>query len=140
MIVDEGMGWSYSPQYPRANPPFSNINDMLKHTQREFWAVNMGKPPAFDPVRETEYLVKGDLVDAEKDEVLRYAASTYDSQSDRIYPGMAGDGPRILNFAPLLQLEEIRLNELVKNLLRICEESLAAPVEIEFAVTLEPGK
>ena len=37
----------------------------------------MGKPPAYDPVRETEYLVRGSLPDAEEDGTLRLTASTW---------------------------------------------------------------
>ena len=32
----------------------------------------MGKPPAYDPVSEVEYLVHADLKDAEADDTLRY--------------------------------------------------------------------
>ena len=46
-------------------------SDMLKQTQTEFWAVNMGKPPAYDPIKETEYMVTGDLAEAETDGVLQ---------------------------------------------------------------------
>ena len=49
-IVDGGLTWSYSPAQPRATPPYSSVRDLLRQTQVEFWAVNMGKPPAYDPV------------------------------------------------------------------------------------------
>jgi hypothetical protein len=96
----------------------------------------MGKPPAFDPVRETEYLFKASLVDAERDGTLQYVASTYDPRSDRLSPGIGGPGPRALNFAPILVLEQVRLNALIKDLLRICEDAVGDPVEIEFAMNL----
>jgi hypothetical protein len=38
----------------------------------------------------------------------------------------------------LLVLEEYALNDLLKALLRLCQETLGAPVEIEFAVTFPP--
>ncbi len=139
-IVDGGKSWSYSPAYPRANPPYGSVGDLLKATQINFWAVNMGKPPAYDPVKETEYLIKAGLMEAEEDGCLRYIASTYHDQSDRLYPGTGYKGPRALTFAPLLSLEEIPLNNLLKTLLKISEEALGAPVEIEFAMTFEPGK
>ncbi len=41
-IVDGGMTWSYSPAYPQATPPYSSVRDLLRQTQLEFWAVNMG--------------------------------------------------------------------------------------------------
>ena len=69
-IVDGGVAWSYSPAWPRAGPPFASARDTLGQTQTAFWAVNMGRPPAHDPIRETEYLVRGDLRDAERDGTL----------------------------------------------------------------------
>ena len=134
-IVDGGITWSYSPAYPRATPPYGSVRDMLRQTQVEFWAVNMGRPPAYDPLSETEYLVKCGLPLAEEDERLRYVASTYDAASDRLTMGVGIRGPRVLNFAPLLVLEEYALNDLLRALLRACQEEMGAPVEIEFALT-----
>jgi hypothetical protein len=136
-IVEGGVTWTYSPAYPRASPPFASPRDALDQTQVDFWAVNMGKPPEYDPIAETEYLVRGTLADAEEDGALGYAASTYDPQSDRLHMGLRPGGPRVLNFAPLLSLDDLPLNRLVRRLLAICGDALQAPVEIEFAVTTD---
>jgi hypothetical protein len=138
-IVDGGITWSYSPAYPQQTPPYGSIGDLMKQTQVEFWAVNMGRVPAYDPVVETEFLVKGSLQDAEEDEVLRFLASTYDARSDRLSMGVGIRGPRALTFSPLLVLEEYRLNDLLRTLLAGCAEALGGPVEIEFAVTFPEG-
>jgi hypothetical protein len=138
-IVDGGVCWTYSPAHPRATPPLGAITDWLKGTQTDFWAVNMGKPPAFDPIRETEYLINANLNDAEYDGTLRRIASTYDPRSERIVMGTGVAGPRVLTFAPLLVLNDMPLNELIRELLKLCEEKLGAPVEIEFAVAFPPG-
>jgi len=140
IIVDEGIAWSYSPSYPRANPPYNSIDELMKQTQTHFWSVNMGELPFYDPAKETEYLVKLDLNEAQKDKTLKFLASSYDRQSDRIYPGPSSTGPNILNFAPLLVMNQIPLNDLIKKLLKICEEGVNSPVEIEFALTLDPDK
>jgi hypothetical protein len=88
-IVDGGTSWSYSPAFPRSNPPYGTVRDLLKQTQSSFWAVNMGKPPAYDPINEGEYLLKADLDAAEADGTLLHIASTYDSESDRLVMGIA---------------------------------------------------
>jgi hypothetical protein len=137
-IVDGGVTWSCSPAQPRATPPYSGVRDLLRQTQVQFWAVNMGKPPAYDPVHEAEYLVQSPVADAEEDGTLRLVASTYDAGSDRLSMGVGVRGPRALTFAPLLVLEEYALNDLLKALLKLCQEALGAPVEIEFAVTFPP--
>jgi hypothetical protein len=136
-IVDDGISWSYSPAYPRSNPPYNSINDLLRQTQKHFWIVNMAKIPQYDPVKETEYLLKLEIDQAEKDETLKFLASTYDPASDRIYPGVSSNGPRLLNFAPVLQMNAIPLNDLIRIVLDLAGESLNNPVEIEFAVTLD---
>jgi hypothetical protein len=133
-IVDGGRSWTYSPAWPRASPPYASPGDLLDQTQRDFWAVHMGRPPAYDPVSETEYLVKGELADAEADGTLRLAASTYDPGSDRLAIGTGARGVRLLNFAPLLVHDELPFNAALRELLALFAEASAAPVEIEFAL------
>jgi Pyruvate phosphate dikinase, AMP/ATP-binding domain len=135
-IVDGGMAWSYSPTYPKSIPPFNSINDLLRQTQTTYWAINMEKITVYDPIKETEYMVEVKLKDAELDGTLPLLASTYIPNRDRIVPGTGPDGPRILNFAPILQLNDFPLNNMVKSLLQICEEAVGTAVEVEFAVTL----
>jgi hypothetical protein len=138
MIVDGGKSFTYSPAFPRANPPYKSIGDLLKQSQNEFWAVNMGRPPEHDPIKETEYMVRCSLEDSEKDGTLKFSASTYSPQDDRITIGIGGRGPRIASFAPILQYNQVPLNALLKNLLKLCENVMGREVEIEFAVTLDP--
>jgi hypothetical protein len=133
-IVDGGKAWCYSPRYPSAPPPYNTLRELLRNTQTEFWAVNMGRTVEYDPTRETEYLVKLELDEAEKTGNLDSLASTYDNESDRIYTGIYGKGPRLINFAPILQANEIALNPLVTSLMLAAEECLGEKVEIEFAL------
>jgi hypothetical protein len=135
-IVDGGRTWTYCPAFPQAKPPYASNEDMLKQTQNEFWCINMGKPPGYAPIQETEYLLQGHLAHAEEDGVLAEIASTYDPQFDRLTIGTGSRGPRVLNFAPMLQIRDIPVNDLVRHLLRICEEAFANPVEIEYAVNI----
>jgi hypothetical protein len=136
-IVDGGRTWTYCPAHPRSKPPFGSMKELLAQTQTQYWSVNMGKPPAYDPIGETEYLFEGDLGHAEEDGILRELASTYDPQSDRLTLGTGTRGARVLNFAPILELNDIPLNDIVRNLLAACEDELGNPVEIEFAVNID---
>ncbi|MFC2103126.1 PEP/pyruvate-binding domain-containing protein [Bacteroidota bacterium] len=139
-IVDGGISWVYSPDLPKESPPYANVGELLKQTQTEFWSVNMGKAPAYDPINETEFMNQYNITEAEKDETLRYVVSTYLAESGRLSIGVGSPGPRVLNFGYLLVLNDIPLNNLIKNLLAICEEALDSPVEIEFAVTFNPTR
>jgi hypothetical protein len=139
-IVDGGVCWSYSPGHPKVDPPFASVEELVHGTQTEFWAVNMGEAPAYEPLKETEYLVLENFTLAERDGALRYLASTYSPLSGRLYIGTVFDGPRVLTFAPLLVLEEIPFNSMVGDILQCCQAELGKPVEIEFAMTFEPHR
>ena len=136
-IVDGETSWTYSPAHPNLNPPVTT-SDLLKYSQTRFWAVNLGKPPAFDPVKETEFLVQCDLADADLDGTLVKVASTYSPESDRIVMGIGRPGPRVLDFAPIIRMDDIPLTGLVRTLLTSCEKELNTEVEIEFALDIDP--
>jgi hypothetical protein len=138
-IVDGGRSWSYSPAHPRVAPPHASVDELIDETQREFWAVNMGRSIASDATSEDEYLTKAGLAEAEVDGVLSWLASTYDPASDRMAPGVGSHGVRVLNFAPVLGHGEPPLNDAVRALLAAFEEATGSAVEIEFALTLPVG-
>lgn len=139
-VVDGGICWSYSPVKPKIQPPFGSVNDLMKNTQKEFWAVYMGQIKNYNPLKETEYMLTYNLSDAEYDGTLNFVASTYDAASDRVNPGTYNPGPRIINFAPILSLNVIPLNKLILKVLKICEEKFKTAVEIEFALSLDKNK
>jgi hypothetical protein len=136
-VVDEGVAWSYSPSYPQANPPYNSVRDLLKQTQTRFWAINMGEPPAYDPIKETEYMARYNLADAESDGTLTFVASTYSVADERIVMGTRIPGARVLDFGPILKGGQVPLNDALRKLLKACEETLGCTVEVEFAVTLD---
>lgn len=137
-IVDGGVSWAYSPAFPKLNPPFANSGELMKNTQTKFWAVNMGQTAVYDPTKEDEYMISETLESAEADDTLNFTASTYNAASDRIYPGIGSEGPRIINFAPILINRTPPLNDVINELLKISREAAGAEVEIEFAVDLNP--
>lgn len=139
-IVDGEKMWVYSPAYPERPPPFKSPQELLDETQNEFWVVHMGEPPVYNPIKETEYLRKLNLTAAEQDGTLHHLASTYDLETGRLSIGTGVRGPRVLNFAPLLSMNEIPLNRLISEILVRCEQTMGCPVEIEFAATFDPHR
>ncbi len=135
-IVEGGNPWPYSPAYPSSPPPYNSVNDMMKNTQSYCWGINMDTIKEYNPISESEYLIKLTLQEAEYDNSLKYSASTYDPYSDRLDSGISGKGPRIITFAPILQNKEILLNDLLLDLMKISCAGIESQVEIEFAVTI----
>lgn len=136
-IVDGGVSWTYAPTFPRHQPPYGSVRDLIRNSQTAFWAVNMGPAPPYDPINEAEYLLHASLADAEQDDALRFLASTYVAESDRLTIGTGHNGPRVLTFAPILDLEDMPLNKVVRRLIAASKEAVGSDVEIEFAVTLD---
>lgn len=134
-IVDGGLSWTYSPQDPSQSPPFGSVSEILKNTQTEFWHIILSEPEEFDPINETEFMRLSSITAAEEDSSLGMSASTV-TDSGRITPGTGTDGPRVINFAPLLNLDLLPVNDMVKDLLKVCENKFNTPVEIEFAITI----
>jgi hypothetical protein len=135
-IVDGGIVWSYCPVYPKSPPPFGDPRDIMNSTQTTFWTVNLNPVTDYDPTKETEFLSIHNLQEADYDNVLSHIASTYDSRSNKIVMGVGADGPRIINFMPILYMNEFKFNDLIKKVLQISEEAFKSPVEIEFAAKI----
>lgn len=133
-VVDGGPVWTVCPSYPRSPPPLSGIGDLLKNTQRRFWAIGMGPSSGGQALGEAEYLVEGDLSDADYDDTLGMIASTLVESSGRLQPGTGAAGTRILDFAPLLQLGLLPFAGLIRRLLALGKEEFQADVEIELAM------
>jgi hypothetical protein len=139
-IVDGGAVWSYSPAHPRIPPPYTSLRELAKNTQTRYWAVNMGQPAEYDPLHENEYLVQGELKEAEAEGSLGYVCSTFDQGSDRLVMGLSGPGPRLLDFSPILQGRIAPLTELLQALLALARERVGAEVELEFALAFDPAR
>jgi len=137
-IVDGGRCWRVTPSRPKAPPPFCGLGDRMDASQRCFWAVNMARPVTHNPLREDEHLLRAELPEAEYDDTLRHVASTYVAASDRIVPGTGSAGVRLVDFAPLLVLDQVPLARAVRELLGVCVEVLGCDVEIELALDLPP--
>ncbi len=139
-IVDGGISLRYTPAYPRILPQFGNIRDMFDHSQKEFYGIDLEHRISTAFADEDQYLVKFGIDRAEHDGTLKYLASTYSGDNDRVYDGLFGQGPRLITFAHILKNEIFPLSKILEYLLKLSEDSMGCPVEIEFAVTLGSEK
>jgi len=136
-IVDGGVSIRFTPRFPRVLPQFGTLADLLRQSQKRFWAVNMlpGAGSGSDE-DEDQFLVSGDLRAAEQDGVLDWIASTYLPGSETLVEGTTMPGPRVIDFGHVLRSSVFPLAEITGELLRIGETAMNCPVEIEFAGNL----
>ncbi|MBP7868271.1 MAG: hypothetical protein KA419_20270 [Acidobacteria bacterium] len=140
MVVDGGVALRFAPPYPHILPQFGTIDEMFENGQKEFYAVNL-KPAATSAYDdEDQFLVKLPVKQAEQDGVLTHLASTWMPDDQRFYDGIAGPGPKVVTFAPVLKMNVFPLSDILSFLLKTAEDAMGCPIETEFAVVMDPDK
>lgn len=140
-VVDGGKCVTFCPRYPRHLVQFSTAEDMLANSQSDFCAMELGSAPLEGPARNL-HEARFSLEAAEADGTLQAVGSTYSSDNHAVYDGVGRPGARIVSFAPVLKHGLFPLAAILEQLLRVGEEALGQPVEIEFAARLprRPGE
>jgi len=136
-IVDGGISYRFTPIRPKIKP-YSSTKEILNQSQMTFYAIDLSSKPNIAHREEDATLKNLSLAVAEKDGSLDFIASTYVGADDRLYPGINRDGPRVLDFSPILEFDYFPLAQILEKLLKISEVAIGSPVEIEFAVDLDP--
>jgi hypothetical protein len=137
-VVGGEKAWRFCPRYP--NLELSALGDQIKDSQDYFYAVDLeeNEKSLHDGGEET-FIQKLDIKEAEEDGNLKHLAMVYDIDNDRLSTDFSLRGPRVLNFANILKYDLVPLPRTLDILLKYFREAMGAPVEIEFALDLEPG-
>ena len=135
IVVEGGLSVRFCPKYPRMQSTGSTAQEVLKNSQKYFYALDM-KAEDREITYEDKFLKKYSLSNAEKDGTLNYLSSTYSAANDRIYDGIAREGIRLVSFAQILKNETIPLAKVLDELLQLGSWGMGTPIEIEFAVQL----
>lgn len=141
-IVEGGLTYRFCPKQPLHNLQFPTIEDLLKYSPKEFFALDLNEKFLDDGIAEDRFVKKFNLVDAEKDDTLRAVGSTYSIDNRAVYAGIDRDGPKIFSMAPILKYNVFPLPQILELLLEMGSWGTASPIEIEFAVnlTVQDGK
>jgi hypothetical protein len=128
----------FCPRYPDIVPEFSSTDLMLRSFQREAFVLDTGKQDFELSERDDVTLKKLNIADLRTDGTLDLIASTYDSDDGIVREGISEEGPLLVTFAPILKHEAFPLSPLTSDLLEVGQAGMGCPVEIEFAVDLNP--
>lgn len=135
-IVDGGLTLRFSPVYPNNVLQTGTLEFALRETQTYFNALDLCKTCFVPEVDDGFNLVKVSVQDAMQDGTLRYIASTFDVQNEIIQDGLY-EGRKIITFANILKHDVFPLADILKEVLRIAQNEMGRPIEIEFAVNLD---
>lgn len=135
-VVDGGKALSFCPKYPRQIIQFTSVEDILSNAQAEFWALELDPDAHHQAAEDSLREAKFGLDAAEKDGSLHFIGSTYSADNHAVYDGLSRRGIRIVSFAGVLKHELFPLPSILDCIQKMAEDSLARPVEIEFAVRI----
>lgn len=139
-IVDGGLTLRVCPYHPHQVLQTSEMDIALRETQTHFYALDMKNVGKDFSIDDGFNLLKLHVKEAEADGSLNFIASTYDPYDmvirDGIYPG----GRKLITFANVLQHDAFPLAKILQLVQTYGQSEMRRPVEIEFAVKLNPDK
>ncbi len=137
-IVDGGQTLRFSPRHPHSILQMSTMDFALRETQTRFYALDLKNMAETFSVDDAFNLVKLGLKDADAEGSLKYIVSTYDPYDQIIRDGYYPGGRKILSFVNILQHDVFPLADTLDQILR-WQQEMGRPVEIEFAVNMDPS-
>ena len=129
----------FSPKHPQVLPQRTVVDDILKGSQRKFYALKLGDTTCCKEISDRNTLEQRDVSDADKEFPVQCLSSTYDPQEHRIRDISGPEGYKIVTFASLLKHKIIPFPEIIDTLLELGQQKLGCSVEIEFAVDFTEG-
>lgn len=136
-IVDGGQTLRICPHHPGKVLQMSDTEMALRETQTRFYALDLKNMGENFSVDDAFNLLKLSVREADKDGALQHLASTYNPTDQVIYPGVYPDGRKIISFVGVLEHDVVPFPHLLREVLRLGQEAMRRPVEIEFAVEIE---
>ena len=137
-IVDGGQTLRFSPRHPHNILQMSTMDFALRETQTRFYALDLKNLADQFSVDDSFNLLRLNLKDADADGSLKFIVSTYDPYDQVIRDGYYHGGRKILSFVNVLQHEVFPLADTLDQILHVGQDEMGRPIEIEFAVNIDP--
>ena len=137
LVVEGGQTLRFSPRYPRNVLQLSTPEFALRDTQRIMYALDLRPEEFKTSLDDAVNLQSFEINKARHFRNMRYVASTWDMQNQRISDSSFEEGRKIITFSQILKYDTIPLAEILCDMLAYGEQELRCPVEIEFAVNMD---
>jgi DNA-binding response OmpR family regulator len=138
-IVDGGVTLRFSPRHPHNILQMSTMEFALRETQTRFYALDLKNMADQFSIDDSFNLLRLSVKEADADGSLKYIVSTYDPHDQIIRDGYYPGGRKIISFINILQHDVFPLAETLDKALHIGQTEMGRPVEIEFAVNIDPN-
>lgn len=130
----------FSPKYPGIIPQYFSIRSTIDNSQNQFYGLDLKKATKLLKFGEEENTSVYDIKIAELDGELKWAGSVVSETDNRIRDSLRHKGTRVITFPSLLKWKSAPVPDLLMDVLKMGENALGCPVEIEFAINLHDDK
>lgn len=137
-VVDGAPSVQFNPSHPESALQLTDLEAAIRTTQTHFYALPLSDDPFVPSIDDSTPLVRLSVREAEEDPSFAQTVSTYDRNDKRIRDGWFPPGRPLVTMAGLLKHPPFPLAEIVRELLTHSAMEMGVPVEIEFAVDLNP--
>lgn len=124
----------FCPKYPKLE--LLSLADQVKDSQTHFYALDLNANIDLLKDNVGAAVVKRPIREAEKEGTLKHSTQVFDIHNQRLCNDFTVRGPRVVNFANILKYERVPLAKTLSILLDFFQQAMGAPVEIEYAMTL----
>lgn len=138
-IVDGGITLRFSPKRPNSILQTGTLEFALKETQTKFYALDL-QTDSNDTITVDDAcnLLELPVKEADSDGTLQYISSTCNRRDQALLDGYyPGPDRKVITFSGVLHHDVFPLAGILDYILKLGQEEIGRPVEIEFAVNLE---
>jgi hypothetical protein len=139
-VVEGGTSLRFSPYHPQLLPQFSTVEDILQNSQRFFYALKLTDFPEILGENDEATLARLEIDDVARQPAVQLLTSSYLPEEHRIRDGVQAQGYPVLTFAGILKYQGFPLAGILTEILEMGRRGMGCPVEIEFAVDLDPAE
>ena len=136
-VVEGEKVFRFSPVYPKISYRPSEPEEYMRTSQTHFWAVDTSKDNKEIEIDPESSLIKLTIERAREDVQLHSIGSVYSLENNAIYDGLSRDGIPVVSFSGILKDDTFPFSDIINTFLKIGEESMGNPVEIEFAINID---
>ncbi len=137
-VVEGENTYRFCPKYPKKELVSGEY--LVGNSQKDFYAIDL-TDDSYDLLSgEDVCLKKISIRNADIKPALKDLVSYWDYNSKAFISGMFGEGMPVVTFENIVKYNRFPLADILNDILSIGEVAMGVPVEIEFAVNLQPNK
>lgn len=138
MVVSGGASLRFSPRHPKKILQLTDADTAIRSAQKSFVSLGLSSKPFIPSTQDDLQLLVDDVSLAATDPSFPLLVSSYDRENGVLREGVTPGADFIPTFAGILKYRLFPLADILKDLLDLARTEMSVPVEIEFALDMNP--